>query len=110
MTAPAKVRVEVFSKPCLFDDNFYKNWTSTATLTTDGDLATITSLGSSEYTTTYNFSSTKNTNPNRYLTLWATAVNLTTGYAIKIYYNTTLKVSKSYTTTGIKEIDLYTEF
>ena len=110
MTQPARARVEVFSRPCLFDDHFVKWWTTgAANISTDGDIATISCVATGDYERTYTFSATQNTNPNRYLTVKATGLT-GTSWAVKIYMDTTLKVSKSYTTTDIKEIDLYTEF
>ena len=107
----ARTRVEIFSNPCLFDDNFVNDWTAEggATFITDGDIVELKCGGSGDYDALYTFAAAKNTNPNRYLTAWATALT-GTNWSVKVYSGATLKVSKTYTTTGIKEIDLYAEF
>lgn len=106
----AKIGVEIFSSPCLFDDNFVNDWTTEggATFVTDGDIVELKCTGSGDYDALYTFSVAKNTNPNRYLTVLATALT-GTSWSVKIYSGATLKVSKTYTDTGIKEIDLYAE-
>ena len=106
----AKCRVEVFSAPCLFDDNFVNDWTAEGggTFITDGDIVELKCGGYGDYAALYTFAAAKNTNPNRYLTVRATAL---TGahWHVNIYSGETLKVTKTYTDAGVKEIDLYAE-
>ncbi|NVM20587.1 MAG: hypothetical protein HWN68_02265 [Desulfobacterales bacterium] len=104
-----QIRMEIFrGPPKFFDDNFYKSpWTlDWGTQETDGDIETVTvgATGQGRITKTVSF----NTDPHRYAIIKCTALNAT-NWKARFKYQGVQKVEKTYMTTGIKEIDLYTE-
>jgi hypothetical protein len=104
-----QVRMEVFrGPPYLFDDNFIKaTWTTeSGSKSSDGDIITLTiSSGDARISRSVSFS----TNPYRYAAIKATQLN-GTNWKARFKLSGVTKVEKVYTDTGLKEIDLYTEF
>jgi len=107
MPKAAKCRIEIFPQPKEFDDNWIKpDWTvQVGSKTSNGDIVTISILTggtSARISRSANF----NTNPYRYAIIKCTALT-GTSWTIRFRYGGTTIVQRSYTTTGIKQIDLY---